>query len=76
MEKNEEVPKLDYWMLDVLKEAMGFYSRAKQPFVSDGSLRGTTVHKFTELGKVELVKERLQDIHSAYDEMIKKGLTT
>lgn len=69
-----DTPKLDYWMLDVLRKAMRDYSRARRPFVSDESLRGTPAFKFTEFGKVELVRERLNEIQLHYDEEIKEGL--
>ena len=61
-------------MLDVLRKAMQYYANGKKPYVSDGSLRGTTAHKFTELGKVELLNEKIQEIQSYYDDEIKEGL--
>jgi len=66
-------PKLDYWMLEILKKAMTKWASAKNPLLGE-NIRGTNAFKFTELGQFELIRERLNEIQVSYDEEIKEGL--
>ena len=67
-------PKLDYWMIDILKKAMTKWASAKKCPLLGENLRGTSAFKFTELGQFELIRERLNEIQQHYDEEIKEGL--
>jgi len=72
-----ETPELDYWMVEILKEAMSAWAFRKTHW--KGGLpgeyaRGTDAFRMTPLGQYELINERLNEIRVHYDKMIQKGL--
>lgn len=73
-------PKLDYWMLEILKDAMNDWLKKKPDRVREHHiraselLRDTCAHRFSIMGQYEQIMERLNEIHVYNDDMIKKGL--
>jgi len=65
--------RLDYWMIEVLEEAMKVWwkSRERVMYTDKKALE----NRFLDIGKFELIKKRLNEIQVGYDSDIIKGLS-
>lgn len=74
--KEDNTPKLDYWMVEILKAS----ARTEIKRVASGYLPVYVQvmlekrNQYDELGQLQLILDRLQEIQTHYDEEIKEGL--
>lgn len=66
----EEKPELDYWMLEILGEALHKHKvrNLSQPYASDSRSR------YNPIGRINLVLDRLEEIQEYQQRIIESGL--
>ena len=74
--QTEEEPKLDYWMISILRKGLKLERARLTSRYNEAYVRAKLKEKneFNPIGQTQVILDRLNEIQVYYDEEVKKGL--
>ena len=66
--------KLDYWMYDIVKEALESHCLKKCFLTTGKKIYHENTNRFNPLGQIRLIEQRIQDMKEEHDKLIKDSL--